>query len=60
MAMGQIAMWFTLFNKELERTPVKAIIAVNNFHTNISGSVKNCLNHSYFRKPIARSRSIQI
>jgi hypothetical protein len=26
MAMGQIVMWFTPFNKELERTPVKAII----------------------------------
>ena len=25
-AMGQIVMWFTPFNKELERTPVKAII----------------------------------
>jgi hypothetical protein len=26
MAMGQIAMWFTSFNDELERTPVKIII----------------------------------
>jgi len=25
-AMGQIVMWFTPFNKELERTPVKIII----------------------------------
>jgi hypothetical protein len=25
-AMGQIVMWFTPFNKELERTPVKDII----------------------------------
>ena len=27
MAMRQIVMWFTPFNKELERTPVKAIIS---------------------------------
>ena len=61
MLVGAGLMFVLTYGEVSASKNVSGLVSIiNNLHTPTSGSVKNCLNHSYFIKPIARSRNIQI